>query len=201
VGHGLHAGTPAGKPSLIWQDRNEDGQFQSNEISLAPGTAPNPSLTLGRHGLGADLRVVVSTPGLGDTVGYSEVYVAKNLDRGLLPADPYALITTPYGPVARDMREIGWYAALTQDVGEHLMLGARYDFYNPDRDSANLTLGSQVPASFSYQSLSLAAALRVPSGRLIAEYDINRNHLGRDSAGAPTNLRDNAFVIRGEAKF
>jgi len=43
--------------------------------------------------------------------------------------------------------------------------------------------------------------LRSPAGRLIAQFDVNRNHLGRDVAGLPTNLQDNAFTIRGEARF
>ena len=43
--------------------------------------------------------------------------------------------------------------------------------------------------------------VRAPSGRLIAELDINRNHKGRDLEGNPTNLKDNAFIIRGEVSF
>jgi hypothetical protein len=201
AGQGLHPGTPATKPSLIWQDRNEDGQFQSNEIQLAPGVAATSSQSFARHGLGADVRVLVTTSRLGQTVGYAEVVVAKNLDRGILPADPKALVGTSYGSVSRDMREIGWYAAATQDVGPHATVGVRYDYYNPDRDSADRTLGAQVPTSFSYSTWAIAAALRTPSARLIAQFDINRNHLGRDTSGAPANLRDNAFTVRGEVKF
>jgi hypothetical protein len=58
-----------------------------------------------------------------------------------------------------------------------------------------------VPTDASYRTLSLTAALRGPSGRLIVQYDINRNHLGRDATGLPTNLQDNALTIRGEARF
>lgn len=201
VGQGLHPGTVGTKPSLIWQDRNEDGQFQSNEIQVAPGVAPTPSQSFARHGFGADLRIALSTAGLGETTGYAEIYVAKNLDRGILPADPYALVNTSYGAVSRDMREVGGYAAVTQDIGTHATVGARYDFYNPDRDSADRTLGVQVPTSFSTSTWAFSGALRAPAGRLIAEVDVNRNHLGRDASGAPTNLRDNAFTLRGEVKF
>ena len=201
AGQGFHPGTPATKPSLIWQDRNEDGQFQSTEIQVAPGVAPTSGQSFPRHALGADVRLRLGTPRLGETVVYGEVYVAQNLDRGILPADPYALIATSYGSVARDMREVGWYAAFTQEVGPLVTVGARYDFYDPDRDSADRTLGVQVPNSFSYQSWAFAVALRAPAGRLIAEADINRNHLGRDAAGSPTNLRDNAVIIRGEVRF
>ena len=80
-------------------------------------------------------------------------------------------------------------------------MGARYDFYNPDADSTNQVMGAQVPTALTYQTLSLTAALRGPSGRLIAELDINRNHKGRDLEGNPTNLKDNAFIVRGEVSF
>lgn len=201
VGKGFHPGTSASKPSLIWQDRNEDGQFQTSEIQLAPGVSPTSAQSFGRHALGADLQVMVAIAGLGAASAFLEGYLAENLDRGILPADPYALVSTSYGPVARNMREIGWYLGLTQDLGAHATVGVRYDYYNPDRDSADRVLGAQVPSSFSYHTWALAAALRAPAGRLIAEVDLNRNHLGRDASGAPTNLRDNAFLIRGEVKF
>ena len=35
-GKGFHPGTAATKPVIIWQDRNEDGQFQANEVQVAP---------------------------------------------------------------------------------------------------------------------------------------------------------------------
>jgi hypothetical protein len=71
----------------------------------------------------------------------------------------------------------------------------------PDADSVNMVMGATKPTAFAYQTLSLVAALRAPSGRLIAEYDVNRNHNGRDLEGNPTNLADNVFTIRGEVSF
>jgi hypothetical protein len=62
-------------------------------------------------------------------------------------------------------------------------------------------MGAQLPTALSYQTLAIAAALRGPSGRLIAEFDLNRNHNGRDINGNPANLADNAFFLRGEASF
>jgi len=81
------------------------------------------------------------------------------------------------------------------------MVGARYDFYNPDADSTNQVMGAQLPTALSYQTLTVTAALRAPSGRLIAEFDLNRNHNGRDTQGNPANLADNAFILRGEVSF
>ena len=77
----------------------------------------------------------------------------------------------------------------------------RWDFYNPDTDSVNQIMGAMLPTALGYQTVAFAAALRAPAGRLIAEFDLNRNHLGRDPQGNPTNLPDDAFIVRGEVDF
>lgn len=193
-GTGFHPGTPATKPSLQFTDRNGDGVFNgTNEITVVPGASATPSQNFSRFGYGADLRFGVNEPELGATVLWSELYWAKNLDRGVLPADPVAF--------GRDYREFGLYVGVTQDLGPHLQAGVRYDFYNPDADSANTVMGAAKPTALAYQTVAFAAALRAPSGRLIAEYDLNRNHNGRDAEGAPVNLPSNSFTIRGEVSF
>jgi hypothetical protein len=192
-GKGFHAGTPASKATLQWNDRNGNGVLDPGETVVVPGLAATPSQSFSRFGYGADLRVGVNEPGLGATVLGGEVYWAKNLDRGILPADPVSF--------GRDYRELGVYVGVTQDLGPHAQAGVRYDFYNPDADSINTVMGATTPDALSYQTLALAAALRATSGRLIAEFDINRNHNGRDAQGNPTNLRDNAFTLRGEVSF
>ncbi len=196
-GTGFHRGTPATKPSIQWIDSNEDGVVDSNELRPMPGRAAEPSINFPRHALGADLRVVVTTPGVGRTSVYGETYYARDLDRAILPADPTGAI----GAVGRSYREFGWYVALMQDIGSHATVGARYDYYNPDRDASDRQIGMVVPSDASYSTLALVGALRSPSGRLVVEYDINRNHLGRAASGLPTNLMDNVFAIRGEASF
>jgi hypothetical protein len=192
-GKGFHAGTAASKATLQWNDRNGNGVLDPGETVAVPGVAATPSQNFSRFGFGADLRVGVNEPGLGATVLGGEVYWAKNLDRGILPADPISF--------GRDYRELGVYVGVTQDLGPHAQAGVRYDFYNPDADSVNTVMGATTPAALSYQTLALAAALRASSGRLIAEFDLNRNHNGRDAQGNPTNLRDNAFTLRGEVSF
>ncbi|HZL19268.1 MAG TPA: hypothetical protein VFG23_16150 [Polyangia bacterium] len=192
-GTGFHAGTPATKATVVWNDANGNGTVQAGEITVVPGSAAVASQNFSRFGYGADLRLGVDVPSLGATVLWSELYWAKNLDRGILPADPVAF--------GRDYRELGLYAGVTQELGQHAQVGVRYDFYNPDADSVNTVMGATKPTAFAYQTLSFVAALRAPSGRLIAEYDINRNHNGRDLEGNPTNLADNAFTIRGEVSF
>jgi hypothetical protein len=192
-GYGFHPGTPATKPAIIWQDRNQDGLFQSNEVSAVAGVSASPSAKFTRQALGGDLRLTLRVLPIGETVGYGEFYLAKNLDRALVPADPRAS--------GRDITELGSYLAITQRLGRHAMVGFRYDYYNPDRDSTDTQVAVLIPQNFIYQTFAFTAALTSDSGRLIVEYDVNRNHQGRDAMGFPTNLKDNAFLVRGEAKF
>jgi hypothetical protein len=182
---------------MQWIDSNEDGVVDPSEVRSFPGTAATPSINFPRHGLGADLRLALALANLGETTAYGELYYARDLDRATLPADPTGAI----GAIGRSYRELGWYVAVMQDLGAHATVGVRYDYYNPDRDANDLRLGKTVPSDASYSTFAMVAALRAPSGRLIVEYDINRNHLGRDAAGVPTNLQDNAFTIRGEVRF
>jgi len=193
AGKGFHAGTPATKSTVQWNDLNGNGVLDQGEIVVVPGGSAVASQNFSRFGYGADLRIGVSEPQLGSTVLYSEIYWAKNLDRGVLPADPISF--------GRDYRELGLYVGVTQDLGSHAAVGVRYDFYNPDADSVNQVMGATLPTAFSYQTLAFAAALRASSGRLIAEFDLNRNHNGRDIEGNPANLAANAFTIRGEVSF
>jgi hypothetical protein len=193
-GTGFHPGTPATKAVVQWMDRNGNGAVDPGEIIAVPAMAAAPSRNFSRFGYGADLRVAVAVPGVGTTTAYGEIYIAKNLDRGILPADPY-------GPLNRASRELGGYAALIQEIGAHLAVGVRYDYYNPDLDSSNLSMGALVPQSFAYQTIAAVAALRGPAGRLIVEYDHNRNNLGRDSQGNPANRQDDMVTVRGEASF
>ena len=135
----------------------------------------------------------MNEPSLGATVLWSELYWAQNLDRAILPADPVSF--------GRNYREFGLYAGITQDLGPHLQAGVRYDFYNPDADSVNTVMGAIKPTAFAYQTVAFAAALRWSSGRLIAEYDLNRNHNGRDAEGNPVNLPSNSFTFRGRGEL
>jgi hypothetical protein len=193
-GRGFHRGTPSTKTTLTFQDRNEDGRVQQGEILVVPGSSATASQQFSRHAMGVDARVTLATGGLGQTAVYGELMLGNNIDRAILVADPIAT-------AGRNLREFGYYAAVTQDVGSHLTLGVRYDFYNPDRDSSGQEQAHAVPQQRSYQTWAIAAALRARSGRLLFEYDLNRNHLGRDSAGLPDNLKDNAFSVRAEMKF
>lgn len=198
VGKGIHKGTPATKSTLSWQDRNENGRLDPNELIVSPGQSALPSQNFSRSALGADFLVSAETSFLGRTTAYAEITWAKNLDRGYLVADPY-------GPLGRDMRELGYYVALVQDLGRHIQAGVRYDRYDPDRDSTDRVSAAVVLSSQAVSTVALAVAARWRIGgltnRLLLQYDVNRNHSGRNTSGLPTNLANNVLTLRAEAVF
>lgn len=193
-GTGFHPGTPATKDVLVWRDLNENGTVDPGELQAITGAAATPSADFERWAVGGDVRVSVALPVIGSLVVFGEIAYAGNLDRGVQPADPVA--------AARALRELGWHAGFTLDLTRYAQIGARYDDYNPDFDARDRLSGALVPANASYATAAFAAALRYAGrARLVLEYDLNRNHLGRDASGAPTNLKDNAVLVRGEVVF
>jgi hypothetical protein len=193
-GTGFHAGTPATKDVLVWRDTNQDGAVQLNEITVIPGQAAMPSQNFGRWAVGGDLRLGIDTGRLGQLVVYGELYYATNLDRAIYIADPVA--------ATRDLRELGFYVAATQELTEWAQIGVRYDRYDPDRDANDLRGGVQVPRDSSYATIAATVAARYRGyGRLIAEYDHNSNSLGRTTDGLPTTLASDQFILRAEVRF
>jgi len=191
-GKGFHPGTPATKTTVQWNDANMNGNVDAGEIRAVPGMAATPSRNFIRFAYGADLRLGLLTP-LGTTLLYGELYYAQDLDRGILPADPF-------GALSRDTRELGGYVALTQEIAPNFAFGVRWDYYDPDRDSAD-PAHPLVPTSFSYQTLSIVGGAFLGPVRLTAEYDRNKNHNGRDSSGNPQNLDSDTVVVRGQVVF
>jgi hypothetical protein len=198
TGKGFHKGALPTKPTVTWQDRNEDGRYTGGELVVSPGTSGQPSQNFSRYAVGADAMVVVDHFKNAGTTVYAELARASNLDRGVLPADPY-------GSYGRDLREWGYYVAAVQNIGPHVRLGFRYDFYNPDLDSTDRQAAVTVLSSQSISTYSTALALvgrsNTLSGRLIAEYDVVRDHQGRDASGLPADLKNNVFTLRAEVGF
>jgi hypothetical protein len=193
TGTGFHKGTPQTKDILVWSDVNENGSVDVGEIQVKPGQAATASQGFDRFAVGGDLRLSVQLPVLGKLELAGEFVLATNLDRATFVADPVAQ--------GRDLRELGFYVAATQELGERFVIGARYDFYDPDSDASDRQGGVLVPSDASVSTLALDAGLRFEHGRLVGEYQHNRNHLGRDVAGLPTNLDDDAFVLRAQVEF
>jgi ElaB/YqjD/DUF883 family membrane-anchored ribosome-binding protein len=192
-GTGFHQGNLASKPTVQWNDTNEDGTLSSSELSGVPGSAAGSSSSYTRFGFGADLLLVGRLLRHGESKVNAEFYLGNDLDRGVYPADPK-------GVLGRSLRELGYSVAVSQRL-HSFELGARYDYYNPDRDSNKFNRGSSVPSDVSYSTVALAAAVVSSWGRFIVELDRNRNHLGINAAGMPSNLSNNAVLVRGEARF
>ncbi len=126
---------------------------------------------------------------LGETMLYGEATLAENLDRGVYVADPVA--------TGIDVRELGGYLAVIQDVTRYGLLGFRFDYYNPNLDTAQSTSGQLLPFSAAIQTYSPLVGLQLPDrARLIFEYDVVRNNLGISGTGVPTDLADNHFAVR-----
>jgi hypothetical protein len=193
TGQGLHRGTPTTKDVLVWRDANEDGLVQSTEIQAIPGAAATPSATFRRFALAGDLRITATLPVLGDLTLYGEVIRSQNLDRGLFPADPVG--------IGRDVRELGFYAGLTQEITRWAMVGLRYDRYDPDADASVQQAKNRVPSDSSFSTIAVTAAFRWAPARVIVEYDHNHNALGRSAGGLPTTLGDDLFAARAEVTF
>jgi ElaB/YqjD/DUF883 family membrane-anchored ribosome-binding protein len=192
-GTGFHSGAQATKPMLQWNDSNEDGSLGANEIVGLAGLAATQSSNYTRTAFGADLSVSARFSPMLRTSLAAEFYLASDLDRAILPADPKSVL-------GRDLRELGYYVSLIQEYGRW-RLGLRYDYYDPDQDANKMLNRSPVPTNASYASMAVVAGCTATWGRLLVEYDYNRNHLGLDLKGMPTNLADNALFVRGEVTF
>jgi hypothetical protein len=193
-GTGFHAGTAATKNTIVWNDTDNNGQVEPTEIVGISGQPATPSYTFSRSALGADLELTVQLPRVGALAVGGELVWATNLDRGLVPADPIG--------VGRDLRELGWYVAVTQQLGRYAAVGVRYDHYDPDADAREQVGAALVPRERSFSSAALVAAAFVPPfGRVSIEYDHNTNALGRDASGAPATLGSDILTIRAQVVY
>jgi hypothetical protein len=190
TGTGLHLGSPATKDSLGWIDGDEDGLVDATELTPVPGAAATPSRTFPRLAMGADVRIGLAWLALGTCTLRAEITRAINLDRTIEPADPVA--------TGRDLRELAAHVGVSQELGEHLGVAARYDIYDPDVDAAEQRALAVVPLDRAYRTLALAVTARIAPLRVMFEYDHRRNALGRDPSGAATTLQDDAFTLRAE---
>jgi hypothetical protein len=193
TGTGFHPGTPATSAVLVWQDQNGSGLVQAGDIMAIGGAPATPSQEFHRFAVGGDARLAVRLAPLGDLTFRAEVVDALNLDRGLEVADPIG--------AGHDLRERGWSGGATQEITKWAMVGARYDRYNPDADARQQRAINLVPIDRTYSTIALMGMLRYRGGRLLLEYDINKNPLGIGANGAPTTLAANALTLRGQMVF
>jgi hypothetical protein len=187
-GKGFHAGIEATKPTFTWLDTNEDRAIQPGELQAVTGTVAQPSLNFKRWAYALDLELLLRTK-FGATRLLAEGFVASNLDRAYLIADP--------GLGQSDVRESGGYVAVLQDVTRFGQVGFRASYYDPNSDFFDNRRGRQVPQSLSVTTLSPMVALRLPDvARLSVQYDIVRDSIAKDDRGVPTDAKNNQFTVR-----
>jgi hypothetical protein len=151
--------------------------------------AATQSRNFDRWMVGADLQIRLETK-LGFTRFFGEAYVASDMDRGLYVADP----NTAAGI---HTRELGYYAAVLQDVGTRAMLGFRTELYDPNADYLEKQAGSIVPLKQVIRVHSPMVAWTVDARtRLVFQYDFIRDKFGRSPTGLPVDLKNDTWTLR-----
>jgi hypothetical protein len=187
-GHGLDRGQPASKGGVSWSDRNQDGVIQSGEVVGIPPRASTPSQSFDRWVVGLDLEATLHTS-IGNTQLYGEVMVGQNMDRSLFVSDP--ILT------GINQRMMGFYVAAVQDITEYAYVGFRYDYYDPNADLFDARAGRIQPFSQTVETFSPVVGLQLPNlARLSFQYDVVRDHFGRDARGVPVDLANNVWTLR-----
>ncbi len=188
AGTGLHAGTDATAPTVLWRDLNENSAIDGGELSAVPGRAASPSVTYGFWAANLDLSARLHTR-LGTTHLYGELTVANNLDRGVFPSDPVA--------AGADVRQLGAYVAFTQEILRWGLVGLRWDYYDANSDFLVTRQGRFVPASLTVQTVSPVVGVNLGDHlRVLFQYDAIVDTLGRDARGVPVDLANDQWTLR-----
>ena len=189
AGKGFHPGTDATKSSTSWQDLNHDGAVQANELIGNPASAATPSSNFSRWAIGADAQVSMES-WLGKSMLYGEIVVAQNMDRGLFISDPIAI-------GGQNIRQLSYYVAFIQEITPYALAGFRTDFYNPNADFLDQRAGLLLPTSQEIRNYSPIVGLVLPDrAKMLFEWDIQSNLLGRDSRGVPARYPNNMWTLR-----
>jgi hypothetical protein len=193
TGQGFHAGTPPTKATIQWVDANGNGIVDPSEIVAVPGEPATPSVGFDHDALGGDAMLRWCFETLGQGVAFAEGVLAKNLDRGVVYADPIA--------AGRDLREAGLSAGVVQDATPWAQVGARYDYYDADRDAAKQAGLIFIQSKQVFSTISVFAAARWATVRLQLQYDHNRNPFGLDVNGLPETRGDDRLTLRAQVMF
>lgn len=186
-GKGFSPGRDATKDSVTWVDDNNNGFAEAHEFQGVTGSAAVPSQSFQRWAMGLDLGASFRTP-LGVSRVYGEAVVGSNMDRNLLVSDPVAS--------GADVRQLLLSLSGVQQVTDYGLVGFRAAYYDPNSDVLEQRAGVFHIKDESYWVWSPVLGLTLPRGRLVAQYDIVVDHLGRDDRGVPTNAKNNQLTIR-----
>ncbi|MFO0722795.1 MAG: hypothetical protein U1E65_03350 [Myxococcota bacterium] len=194
TGRGFSPGRDAGKASVGWRDLDENGEIDgTSELQGTAGAGAVASTTFARWAVGAHLSARLLTS-LGATELRAEAVLATNLDRGLYLADPVL--------IGIDVRELGFYAAVLQDLGPYLKIGVRFDSYDPNSDAFESRAGKIYPYPLTVRTIAALVSLSLFEHlRILAEYDFVRDAYGRTSAGVPTDRPNDGLLVRAEVSL
>jgi len=188
-GKGFHAGTDATKNNVVWRDNiSEDGIIQVPELIGVPASAAQASKNFERWLVGADLGFEWRSK-FGVTHLYGEFSVASNMDRNVFVADP---TTSGF-----DVRELGYYVSAYHEFESGPIVGFRFDQYNPNSDFIDSRRGKTVPQTETVTTYAPLLGFQIPhTARLVAEYDIVRDAMARNSVGVPVDKKNNVLTLR-----
>jgi len=187
VGKGFSPGTPATKDTLQWVDLNSNGVVDSGEIQGLTGSSAIESQNFNRYAAALDLGTTWVLP-WGPLQAGGEIFVASNMDRGLIPNDP--IIS------GASSRQFGASAFLQQGITRWVLLGVRGAFYDPNSNIVEQRAGEFHLKNQQFWELSPSLAVLIDRARLTGQYDFVFDHLGRDAAGVPSNVANNRWTIR-----
>ncbi len=164
-GAGFHPGTDATKDAVSGAISTRTRRSSTGEITALPGSAATPSQTLSIAGRSAlDLELRLQTP-LGTDASTGRPVIAQNLDRGFFVADPVA--------TGIDVRDLGYYGSLVQEITPYGLIGFRTDVYDPNADTLDKKLGKLLPSTQRITTLSPLVGLQIPGrARLVFQYDV-----------------------------
>lgn len=189
-GSGFHPGSPQGQDALGVRDANESGTLQADSLVLLQGRSQVASSSFARFAAGLDASLYVRPVRPLWLHAYAEGVFGQNMDRALFVSDP---VVTGF-----DVRALGLVGALTASLYDIGLLGVRVDWYNPNVDGRIVRGGRTLVSSQDVLTASFLAGVQVPgtAARLVAQFDLVRDHLALGANGLPTDLANNRFTIR-----
>jgi hypothetical protein len=195
-GTGFYPGTSATSSTVQWTDIEANGLVNQTTLQGVPAEAATPSQTFPHWAVGGDVEVAYRSPA-GRTKIYGELILAQNLDRGMFIADPFQPSQAPGFQAGTNVRELGGYVGIVQDITEYGLVGFRYDYYNPNADFFESRGGQLLPFTDSISTFSPLVGVVIPHrAKFLVEYDVIKNYLALDAEGVPTNLKMNTLTLR-----